>query len=175
MRRDDKIYDQILQERRIEAETTGCCIGPWGCYQTSECPKQFAQLLKTIPGSFPEGDHSRVVCGQDPRYCVRPRSVHPVLWGQNISNWPICEQNARQIPSREKHMHCRVTGRPCCIQMHGQCRITSREYCDFVGGYYHPNATLCSQANLPIYVLIYRIHLGLMLERCLRDDLLLLE
>lgn len=42
-------------------------------------------------------------------------------------------------------MHCEVTGRPCCIQMHGQCRITSREYCDFVRGYYHPNATLCSQ------------------------------
>lgn len=45
------------------------------------------------------------------------------------------------------HMTCAVMGRPCCIQMHGQCRITTREYCDFVRGYYHENATLCSQVS----------------------------
>lgn len=38
MRQDKKIHEQILRERRIESETTGCCIGRWGCYQTSECP-----------------------------------------------------------------------------------------------------------------------------------------
>lgn len=147
MRKDAKIYDQIWQERWMEADKTGCCIGPWGCYQTSECPKQFAQLLKWVNGSFPESDYSRVVCGQDPRYCVRPRSMHPLLWDLNISNWPICEQKSRRIPLSVRHMHCDVTGRPCCIQMHGQCRITSEAYCDFVGGSYHPNATLCSQVS----------------------------
>ena len=44
-------------------------------------------------------------------------------------------------------MKCEIRGRPCCIQMHGQCRITTREYCDFVHGYYHENATLCSQVS----------------------------
>lgn len=44
-------------------------------------------------------------------------------------------------------MHCEISGRPCCIQMHGQCRITTKEYCDFVQGYYHENATLCSQVS----------------------------
>nr|CAD2191231.1 unnamed protein product [Meloidogyne enterolobii] len=146
MRRDQKIYEQILRERRIESETTGCCVGPWGCYQTSECPKQFAQHIKWTNGTFPERFNFRVACGQDPRYCVKPRSVHPFLWGIDLIDWPICEQKVSSIPATIKHMQCEVTGRPCCIQMHGQCRITSREYCDFVGGYYHPNAVLCSQA-----------------------------
>uniref|UniRef100_A0A914DGS3 Uncharacterized protein n=1 Tax=Acrobeloides nanus TaxID=290746 RepID=A0A914DGS3_9BILA len=44
-------------------------------------------------------------------------------------------------------MHCEIVGRPCCIQMQGQCRITTKEYCDFVRGYYHDNATLCSQVD----------------------------
>uniref|UniRef100_A0A1I8C0E9 Rhomboid domain-containing protein n=1 Tax=Meloidogyne hapla TaxID=6305 RepID=A0A1I8C0E9_MELHA len=147
MRRDQKIYEQILNERRIESETTGCCVGPWGCYQTSECPKQFAQHIKWINGTFPERPNFRVACGQDPRYCVKPRSVHPFLWGIDLIDWPICEQKASSIPPTVKHMNCEITGRPCCIQMHGQCRITSREYCDFVGGYYHPNAVLCSQVS----------------------------
>lgn len=54
------------------------------------------------------------------------------------------------ISKLAEHMHCPITGRPCCIQMHGQCRITTREYCDFVRGYYHLNATLCSQVNVLI-------------------------
>ncbi|VDN42722.1 unnamed protein product [Gongylonema pulchrum] len=45
-------------------------------------------------------------------------------------------------------MQCEITGRPCCIQLHGQCRITTRDYCDFVEGYFHENATLCSQVPL---------------------------
>ncbi|KAL3083031.1 hypothetical protein niasHS_010833 [Heterodera schachtii] len=147
MRRDDKIFEQIIEERKTEAESTGCCVGLSGCFQTSECSKQFATLLKWTNGTFPEMNYSRVVCGQDPRYCARPRSVHPYVWGLNISNWPICEKHSPSIPKSEKHMHCTVTGRPCCIQMHGQCRITSREYCDFVRGHFHPNATLCSQIS----------------------------
>uniref|UniRef100_A0A914HKC1 Peptidase S54 rhomboid domain-containing protein n=1 Tax=Globodera rostochiensis TaxID=31243 RepID=A0A914HKC1_GLORO len=168
MRRDNKIYEQIAEERRVEAESTGCCMGLGGCFQTSECSKQFATLLKWINGTFPETNYSRVVCGQDPRYCIRPRSVHPYVWGLNISNWPPCEEHSSSIPKFEKHMHCTVTGHPCCIQMHGQCRITSREYCDFVRGYYHPNATLCSQVSclneLYRFITPLFIHAGLI--RC---------
>jgi hypothetical protein len=47
------------------------------------------------------------------------------------------------------HMSCEVIARPCCIGIHGDCRITTREYCDFVKGFFHPEATLCSQVSLP--------------------------
>jgi hypothetical protein len=72
--------------------------------------------------------------------------MYPFEWGsKNITDWPVCEELYVNITKSARHMHCDITGRPCCIQMHGQCRITSKEYCDFVRGYYHPEATLCSQ------------------------------
>ncbi|EYB82198.1 hypothetical protein Y032_0365g3602 [Ancylostoma ceylanicum] len=86
------------------------------------------------------------VCGQDPDFCARPPSVRPYEWPDDLTRWPICEQH-RQGGFLPPHMTCQVTGRPCCIQMQGQCRITTREYCTFVKGHYHENATLCSQVN----------------------------
>lgn len=58
------------------------------------------------------------------------------------------DQSIKNSNKDNAHMQCVVTGRPCCIQMHGQCRITSKDYCDFVRGYYHENASLCSQVTL---------------------------
>lgn len=46
-----------------------------------------------------------------------------------------------------EHMICEVIGHPCCIGIHGDCRITTREYCDFVRGYFHEEASLCSQVT----------------------------
>ncbi|KAJ1357802.1 Rhomboid [Parelaphostrongylus tenuis] len=86
------------------------------------------------------------VCGQDPDFCKRPSSVRPYEWPDDLTRWPICEE-PRQGAFLPAHMTCQVTGRPCCIQMQGQCRIATREYCDFVKGHYHENATLCSQVN----------------------------
>ncbi|KIH53963.1 hypothetical protein ANCDUO_15892 [Ancylostoma duodenale] len=34
--------------------------------------------------------------------------------------------------------------------MQGQCRIATREYCAFVKGHYHENATLCSQLAIVV-------------------------
>lgn len=31
--------------------------------------------------------------------------------------------------------------------IHGECRIATREYCDFVKGYFHQEASLCSQVR----------------------------
>ncbi|ETN82150.1 peptidase, S54 family, partial [Necator americanus] len=86
------------------------------------------------------------VCGQDPDFCIRPSSVRPYEWPDDLTRWPICEQH-RQGGFLPPHMTCQVTGRPCCIQMQGQCRIATREYCTFVKGHFHENATLCSQVN----------------------------
>ncbi|KAE9553933.1 hypothetical protein FO519_002859 [Halicephalobus sp. NKZ332] len=146
MRRDRKILDRIEEERRVESEETGCCISAIGCFQTSDCARQFSKLVKFINDSRSNPPMIRGVCGQDPRFCKRPRSVDINTWSQDISQWPICEeiyQNAK-LPD---HMRCEIQGRPCCIQMHGQCRITTKEYCNFVKGYYHENATLCSQVS----------------------------
>uniref|UniRef100_A0A915DPM8 Uncharacterized protein n=1 Tax=Ditylenchus dipsaci TaxID=166011 RepID=A0A915DPM8_9BILA len=106
--------------------------------------KQFATLIKWSDNNSTSSISSkgsskaktnRVVCGQDPRYCRNPKSVHPFEWDKaEISQWPICEESVPQslIPKSAKHMHCEITGRPCCIQMHGQCRITTKDYCNFV-------------------------------------------
>lgn len=143
MRADSRILRQIEEERRLEAAQTGCCVGPdQKCFQTSSCPKQFATFTRWAAGG--RGRRTPVVCGQDPRYCADAKAHE---WGADISRWPPCAQPAELVPRRESHMHCELAGRPCCIQMHGQCRITTKEYCDFVHGYYHPNATLCSQVS----------------------------
>ena len=44
-----------------------------------------------------------------------------------------------------EHMACEVIGHPCCIGIQGECQITTREYCNFVRGFFHEEATLCSQ------------------------------
>lgn len=54
-----------------------------------------------------------------------------------------------------EHMICEVIGHPCCIGIHGTCRITTREYCDFVHGYFHDDASLCSQVCIFLYWSIY--------------------
>ena len=42
-------------------------------------------------------------------------------------------------------MTCEIRGRPCCYGIQGECKITTREHCDFLRGYFHEDATLCSQ------------------------------
>ncbi|MEQ2220871.1 Inactive rhomboid protein 2, partial [Ilyodon furcidens] len=44
-------------------------------------------------------------------------------------------------------MDCTIKGRPCCIGTKGRCEITTREYCTFMHGYFHEEATLCSQVH----------------------------
>ncbi|VDM98990.1 unnamed protein product, partial [Onchocerca ochengi] len=102
----------------------------------------------------PESRVSGAVCGQDPRYCENPVSVKPYEWPDDITQWPICKQRTLFVPENVVHMQCEITGRPCCIQLHGQCRITTRDYCDFVEGYFHENATLCSQVTLSSLLLL---------------------
>lgn len=54
--------------------------------------------------------------------------------------------------------------------MHGQCRITTQEYCNFVRGYYHPEATLCSQVLICVLILkclFYLSNIGFLLKWCL--------
>ncbi|VDK76920.1 unnamed protein product [Litomosoides sigmodontis] len=151
MREDPRIFERIEADHKEENET-GCCIynDGTGCFQTGQttCPSLIATLArwrKDSPG--PENRISGAVCGQDPRYCEDPVSVKPYEWPDDMTQWPMCKQTTLFVPENVMHMHCEITGRPCCIQLHGQCRITTRDYCDFVEGYFHENATLCSQVS----------------------------
>ncbi|XP_038069235.1 inactive rhomboid protein 2-like isoform X2 [Patiria miniata] len=149
MHRDRQIHQSIDDDRELES-TTGCCIrtDKSGCVQTlpEDCPTRFSNFIKWPDSADPENSRtSGSVCGQDPRSCTNPASVPPYEWEDNISKWPICWESF-EIPDKE-HTTCELTGRPCCVGIYGKCMIVSRDQCAFVNGYYHEEATLCSQIN----------------------------
>uniref|UniRef100_A0A182QN04 Peptidase S54 rhomboid domain-containing protein n=1 Tax=Anopheles farauti TaxID=69004 RepID=A0A182QN04_9DIPT len=163
MRRDGKIMDLISKTRKQERETA-CCIrnDDSGCVQSSQAdcsvrglwPTTISTWKKWSPGdSGPGGRISGSVCGLDPKYCDAPASIAPHEWPDDITKWPICRKN-NQFTQRfrfkdhtAEHMVCEVIGHPCCMGISGECRITTREYCDFVRGYFHDEASLCSQVS----------------------------
>lgn len=114
--------------------------------------KSISTWKKWSPGeSGPGGRISGSVCGLDPKYCDAPASIAPYEWPDDITKWPICRktnsfsQRFRYKDHTAEHMVCEVIGHPCCISVYGECRITTREFCDFVNGYFHEEASLCSQ------------------------------
>ncbi|XP_036335016.1 inactive rhomboid protein 1-like [Rhagoletis pomonella] len=162
MRSDVRIIDVLLKTRRQERETA-CCIrnDDSGCVQSSQADcsvrglfptKSISTWKKWSPGeSGPGGRISGSVCGLDPKYCDAPASIAPYEWPDDITKWPICRktnsfsQRFRYKDHTAEHMVCEVIGHPCCTGVYGECRITTREYCDFVNGYFHEEASLCSQ------------------------------
>lgn len=62
-----------------------------------------------------------------------------------VQTSPYDQQRFQKDKMAAEHMVCEVIGHPCCIGIHGTCRITTKEYCDFVHGYFHEEASLCSQ------------------------------
>lgn len=166
MRRDRNVFDEITKEREQE-RNTACCVrnDQSGCVQTSrnKCSERISSWQKWDPRkpgprrwvSDPKqlnnrsGNHrlSGSVCGQDPRYCEEPASVFPYEWPDDITKWPVCRRTVVSQKAAEAHMTCEVIGRPCCIGILGECRITTKEYCDFVKGFFHEEAALCSQVS----------------------------
>ncbi|XP_055597867.1 inactive rhomboid protein 1-like isoform X2 [Uranotaenia lowii] len=163
MRRDARIMELISKTRKQERETA-CCIrnDDSGCVQSSQAdcsvrglwPTTISTWKKWSPGdSGPGGRISGSVCGLDPKYCEAPASIAPHEWPDDITKWPICRRN-NQVSQKfrfkdhtAEHMVCEVIGHPCCMGISGECRITTREYCDFVRGYFHEEASLCSQVS----------------------------
>lgn len=164
MRKDAKIIKEIEKGREKERETA-CCIrnDDSGCVQSSQAdcsvrglrPTTISTWKKWSAGdSGPGGRISGSVCGLDPKFCEAPASIAPYEWPDDITKWPICRKT-NSFPQRfrynkdkmAEHMVCEVIGHPCCIGIHGTCRITTKEYCDFVRGYFHEEASLCSQVS----------------------------
>ncbi|XP_048482943.1 inactive rhomboid protein 1 isoform X1 [Plutella xylostella] len=168
MRRDARIARAIAASARRERDTA-CCIrnDDSGCVQSSKADCSIRGLIPKVGKntistwkkwssgeSGPGGRISGSVCGLDPKFCEAPRSIAPHEWPDDITKWPICRksvldgsQAAGRAGHAAEHMACEVIGHPCCIGVHGQCVITTKEHCDFVKGYFHEEASLCSQVS----------------------------
>ncbi|XP_052262483.1 inactive rhomboid protein 1-like isoform X2 [Dreissena polymorpha] len=150
MRKDEGILKGILLDRAVEKDSA-CCVRDdgSGCFQALEgqCPKKLSTWNKWSAADKRDGKWSYgSVCGQDPRYCTDPASVDPFVWDNDISKWPLCKKKL-EAQKDDIHMMCNITGRPCCHGIQGECMITTREHCDFVRGYFHDDAFLCSQVQ----------------------------
>ncbi|XP_043110386.1 inactive rhomboid protein 1 isoform X2 [Puntigrus tetrazona] len=155
MRQDQEVH-QLIQEKKNSELHSACCVrnDQSGCVQTSqeECSSTLALWVKWPhhpSAPYLEGKVRQYgsVCHQDPRICLEPASVTPHEWPDDITKWPICTRYSTGNHTNLPHIDCVITGRPCCIGTKGRCEITSREYCDFMKGYFHEEATLCSQVH----------------------------
>ncbi|KAM6963677.1 inactive rhomboid protein 1 isoform 2-T3 [Tautogolabrus adspersus] len=153
MRQDQEIR-KLIQEKRVRERESGCCVrnDRSGCLQTvqEECSSTLAVWVKwpqhpSAPSLNGTLRQHGAVCHQDPRICLEPASVSPHEWPDDITKWPVCTRYNSGNHTNLPHIDCTITGRPCCIGTKGRCEITSREYCDFMHGYFHEEATLCSQ------------------------------
>ncbi|KAF3853322.1 hypothetical protein F7725_014010 [Dissostichus mawsoni] len=153
MRQDEEIH-KLIQEKRSREGESGCCVrnDRSGCLQTSQedCSSTLAVWVKwpqhpSAPYLNNTLRQHGAVCHQDPRICLEPASVSPHEWPDDITKWPVCTRYNSGNHTNLPHIDCTITGRPCCIGTKGRCEITSREYCDFMHGYFHEEATLCSQ------------------------------
>uniref|UniRef100_A0A8C6I6Q5 Inactive rhomboid protein n=1 Tax=Mus spicilegus TaxID=10103 RepID=A0A8C6I6Q5_MUSSI len=157
IRKDQQIEQLVRRERDIE-RTSGCCVqnDRSGCIQTlkKDCSETLATFVKWQNDTRPsdksdlsQKQPSAVVCHQDPRTCEEPASSGAHIWPDDITKWPICTEQAQSNHTGLLHIDCKIKGRPCCIGTKGSCEITTREYCEFMHGYFHEDATLCSQVH----------------------------
>lgn len=155
MRVDENLNEALARDRREESETA-CCIrnDGSGCVQTMKggCSTILSSWDKWTVDDPGEGNRtSGTVCGQDPRFCSNPSSTPPFEWPDKITEWPICKETAKHNQSSasrtDRHMHCDVLGRPCCFGIQGECIITTPEHCNLKRGFFHSDASLCSQVN----------------------------
>ena len=166
MRLDKSIQEKVVSAAISESES-GCCVrnDNSGCVQSleSECSSLLSTWHKwTNNSKGPDGRVSGPVCGQDPQYCTSPKSSYQYTWLDDITTWPVCHVSSLPRPgsyfglthlsaeaiSAPRHMTCEIIARPCCIGIHGRCEIRTKEFCDFVNGHFHSDATLCSQVRV---------------------------
>ncbi|XP_019732076.1 inactive rhomboid protein 2 [Hippocampus comes] len=150
IRQDRQIVHLIQKAKDLEKES-GCCVqnDNSGCVQTlnSDCSETLATFIKWNNELVDIIRSSGSVCHQDPRVCEEPASAEPHTWPDDITQWPVCTYPKKWNHTGYRHMDCNIKGRPCCIGTKGRCEITTREYCTFMHGYFHEDATLCSQVH----------------------------
>ncbi|XP_066560379.1 inactive rhomboid protein 2 [Amia ocellicauda] len=150
--RQDQQIQELIQKAKALERHSGCCVqnDNSGCVQTqqADCSETLATFIKWRDEDVTDMRRSSgAVCHQDPRTCEVPASAKPHVWPDDITKWPVCTEQTRNNHTGHKHMDCDIKGRPCCIGTKGRCEITTREYCTFMHGYFHEEATLCSQVH----------------------------
>ncbi|XP_049577728.1 inactive rhomboid protein 2 isoform X2 [Syngnathus scovelli] len=149
--RQDKQIVRLIQKAKDLEKESGCCVqnDNSGCVQTlnSDCSETLATFIKWDNELVDISRSSGSVCHQDPRVCEEPASAEPHTWPDDITLWPVCTYPQKWNHTGYRHMDCNIKGRPCCIGTKGRCEITTREYCSFMHGYFHEDATLCSQVH----------------------------
>uniref|UniRef100_A0A8C1F8L4 Inactive rhomboid protein n=1 Tax=Cyprinus carpio carpio TaxID=630221 RepID=A0A8C1F8L4_CYPCA len=156
MRQDQEVH-QLIQEKKNSERHSACCVrnDQSGCLQTSQEDGLSTQTPGTIitlfdfflPIHITFGFNYLIYHIYTFRICLEPASVTPHEWPDDITKWPICTRYSTGNHTNLPHIDCVITGRPCCIGTKGRCEITSREYCNFMKGYFHEEATLCSQVH----------------------------
>ncbi|XP_029641046.1 inactive rhomboid protein 2-like [Octopus sinensis] len=154
MRKDKNILDALEKDRNLERESA-CCVrnDGSGCSQMTEnrCSETLSTFYDNTEMLLSQKRDIRTVCGLDPKYCNKPASQVPFEWDKNILNWPICEDGTKPNQSKaskiDRHMSCEIVARPCCHGIQGECFITTRKHCEFIRGYFHEEAFLCSQVD----------------------------
>ncbi|KAG9277450.1 inactive rhomboid protein 2 [Astyanax mexicanus] len=150
LRKDEQIAE-LRRKAKDQERMSGCCVqnDNSGCVQTlpEDCSETLATFIKWNNEEVDFRRSSGAVCHQDPRTCEEPASAEPHVWPDDITEWPICTEPRTWNHTGYRHMDCTIRGRPCCIGTKGRCEIATREYCDFMHGYFHEEATLCSQVH----------------------------
>ncbi|KAG9334917.1 hypothetical protein JZ751_006314 [Albula glossodonta] len=121
MRQDQQVH-RLIQAKRARERDSACCVrnDRSGCVQTApeECSTTLAVWVK---------------------WPAHPSA--PLLGGKPRQHGSVCHQDPR------------ICLEPASVSPHEwpdditKCEITSREYCDFMKGYFHEEATLCSQVH----------------------------
>ncbi|XP_072319092.1 inactive rhomboid protein 2-like [Eucyclogobius newberryi] len=150
IRQDKQIFRLIEKAKDLERDS-GCCVqnDNSGCVQTSrsDCSEMLATFIKWEINNSVDNRTSGAVCHLDPRLCLEPGSTGAHVWKDDITLWPMCTRPTAWNHTGYKNMDCKIKGRPCCIGTKGRCEIATREYCSFMHGYFHEDATLCSQVQ----------------------------
>uniref|UniRef100_A0AAV2LH26 Inactive rhomboid protein n=1 Tax=Knipowitschia caucasica TaxID=637954 RepID=A0AAV2LH26_KNICA len=150
IRKDMQIVSLIQKAKDLERDS-GCCVqnDNSGCVQTHRagCSETLATFIKWENEFVDTIRSSGAVCHQDPRVCEEPASAEPHVWPDDITHWPMCTFPTAWNHTGYRHMDCKIKGRPCCTGTKGRCEIATREYCSFMRGYFHEDATLCSQVH----------------------------
>lgn len=144
MRKDKAYFEKIADDAVVE-DTSGCCIRKDlnACWQTerSKCTSSFAEFKDDK------------VCGLGKDGCLNEAYSNDSLWEGSYSTWPDCpvkeeyKEDIKNLKVPNEHLLCEVSARPCCIGLQGECTIVSQEECQFRKGFFHENATLCSQVS----------------------------
>ncbi|EGD81420.1 hypothetical protein PTSG_02140 [Salpingoeca rosetta] len=131
MRRDDRIYTEVVEPIAEAEQDFGCCVEQGAtdgnCFSSSadDC----TGFRTFIPGK---------ICG-GPQCCKDYRN-------NASATYPNCEYQPAES-AQDPSCSCTISARPCCTSLAGDCSIQSQQYCEFVEGHYHPDAELCSQVS----------------------------